>query len=197
MTLPELTLIPSAEVSPEFWAPWRKSYEWGFRGSETGVSFVLILHYLTNVYWTPIMGHIQCGIGEGSGNPLQHSCLEKSHGWRSLVGSSPWGRKESDTAEQLHFLSVVAFGVGNGSPPWCSCLEHPMDRGACWAAVYEVSKSQTQISNWYTHTHTHTHTQCGIMGRKNLLTEHFFFNFWNVPTYLSLWALTTNPIAIL
>ena len=27
----------------------------------------------------------------------------KSHGWRSLVGYSPWGRKESDTAEQLHF----------------------------------------------------------------------------------------------
>ena len=30
--------------------------------------------------------------GEGSGNPLQYSCLEKSHGQRSLVGCSPWGR---------------------------------------------------------------------------------------------------------
>ena len=29
----------------------------------------------------------------------------KSHGWRSLVGYSPWGRNESDTTEQLHFLS--------------------------------------------------------------------------------------------
>ena len=26
----------------------------------------------------------------------------KSHGQRSLVGYSPWGRKESDTTEQLH-----------------------------------------------------------------------------------------------
>ena len=25
----------------------------------------------------------------------------KSHGWRSLVGYSPWGRKESDTTERL------------------------------------------------------------------------------------------------
>ena len=25
----------------------------------------------------------------------------KSHGWRSLVGCSPWGREESDTTEQL------------------------------------------------------------------------------------------------
>ena len=27
----------------------------------------------------------------------------KSHGRRSLIGYSPWGRKESDTTEQLHF----------------------------------------------------------------------------------------------
>ena len=27
----------------------------------------------------------------------------KFHGWRSLVGCSPWGRKESDTTERLHF----------------------------------------------------------------------------------------------
>ena len=32
--------------------------------------------------------------GEGNGNPLQYSCLE-----RSLVGYSPWGRKESDMTE--------------------------------------------------------------------------------------------------
>ena len=31
--------------------------------------------------------------GEGNGNPLQHSCLEKSHGQRSLVGYGPWGRR--------------------------------------------------------------------------------------------------------
>ena len=31
----------------------------------------------------------------------------KSHGWRSLVGCSPWGRKESDMTERLHFTSVI------------------------------------------------------------------------------------------
>ena len=40
--------------------------------------------------------------GEGNGNSLQYSCLEKSHGQRSLVGYSPWGGKESDTTERLH-----------------------------------------------------------------------------------------------
>ena len=27
----------------------------------------------------------------------------ESHGWRSLVGYSPWGGKELDMAERLHF----------------------------------------------------------------------------------------------
>ena len=30
----------------------------------------------------------------------------KSHGWRSLVGCSPWGREESDTTERLHFHAL-------------------------------------------------------------------------------------------
>ena len=37
--------------------------------------------------------------GEGNRNPLQYSCLEKSHGQRTLAGYSPWGHKESDTTE--------------------------------------------------------------------------------------------------
>ena len=27
----------------------------------------------------------------------------KSHGWRSLVGCSPWGQDESDMTKRLHF----------------------------------------------------------------------------------------------
>ena len=34
-------------------------------------------------------------LGEGNGNQLQYSCLEKSHGRRSLAGYSPQGHKES------------------------------------------------------------------------------------------------------
>ena len=38
--------------------------------------------------------------GEGNGNPLQYSCLENP-----MDGGAwcPWGRKESDMTEQLHF----------------------------------------------------------------------------------------------
>ena len=68
----------------------------------------------------------------------------KSHGRRSLVGCSPWGREESDTTEQLDFhFSLSCIGEGNGNPLQCSCLENPRDGGACWAAVYGVTQSRT------------------------------------------------------
>ena len=54
----------------------------------------------------------------------------KSHGWRSLVGCSPWGREESDTTwlEWLHFhFSLSCIGEGNGNPLQCYCLENPRD----------------------------------------------------------------------
>ena len=40
--------------------------------------------------------------GEGNGNPLQYSCLERSHGCRSY---SPWGHKELDTTGRLQVTS--------------------------------------------------------------------------------------------
>ena len=70
----------------------------------------------------------------------------KSHGGRSLVGCSPWGRQESDTTERLHFhLSLSCIGEGNGNPLQCSCLENPRDGGALWAAIYGVAQSRTRL----------------------------------------------------
>ena len=68
----------------------------------------------------------------------------KSHGWRSLVGCSPWGHEELDMTERLHFhFSLSCIGEGNGTPLQCSCLENPRDRGAWWAAVCGVAQSRT------------------------------------------------------
>ena len=79
--------------------------------------------------------------GEGNGNPLLPG---KSHGWRSLVGYSPWGHKESDVTEQLHFhFSLSCIGEGNGNPLQCFCLENPRDGGAWWAAIYGAAQSWT------------------------------------------------------
>ena len=70
----------------------------------------------------------------------------KSHGRRSLVGCSPWGRKESDTTEGVPFhFSLSCIGEGHGNPFQCSCLENPRDGGAWWAAVYGVTQSRTRL----------------------------------------------------
>ena len=60
--------------------------------------------------------------GEGNGNPLQYSCLEKSHGRRSQVGYSPWGCKESDTTERLHFIHCEKFLPGTSLVVQCLTL---------------------------------------------------------------------------
>ena len=39
-------------------------------------------------------------------------------------------------------------GEDNGTPLQYSCLENPMDRGAWWAAVHDVAKSRTQLSDF-------------------------------------------------
>ena len=84
--------------------------------------------------------------GEGNGTPLQYSCLEKSHEWRSLEGCSPWGRWGSDMTERLRFhFSLSCIVEGNGNPLQCSCLENPRDGASWWAAVYAVSESRTWL----------------------------------------------------
>ena len=70
----------------------------------------------------------------------------KSHGWRSLVGCSPWGREESDTTERFHFhFSLSCTEEGNVNSLQYSCLENPRDGGAWWAAVYGVTQSRTRL----------------------------------------------------
>ena len=53
------------------------------------------------------------------------------------------------TAEHLRIRTARALtgsppgidlGEGNGNPLQCSCLEHPMDRGAWWATAHEVTR---------------------------------------------------------
>ena len=41
-------------------------------------------------------------------------------------------------------------GEGNGNPLQYSCLENSMDRGAWWATVHGVAKSQTRLKRFDT-----------------------------------------------
>ena len=96
-------------------------------------------------YWR-ILFNILCEVRRRQWQPTPVLLPGKSHGQRSLVGCSPWGRWGSDTTERLHFhFSLSCTGEGNGNPLQCSCLENPRNGGAWWAAVYGVTRSQTRL----------------------------------------------------
>ena len=44
-------------------------------------------------------------------------------------------------------------GEGNGNALPYSCLENPIDRGAWWAIIQGVAKSQTELSIHTQYTH--------------------------------------------
>ena len=94
----------------------------------------------------PIYHHVVTLFQRRQWHPTPVLLPGKSHGWRSLVGCSPWGCYESDMTERLHFhFSLSCTGERNGNPLQCACLENPRDGGAWWAAIYWVTQSQTRL----------------------------------------------------
>ena len=75
----------------------------------------------------------------------------KFHGWRCLVGCSPWGllRVRHDWV-----TSLSCIGEGNGKPLQCSSLENPRDAEAWWAAIYGVPQSRTRLK-WLSSSSSH------------------------------------------
>ena len=84
--------------------------------------------------------------GEGSGTPLQYSCLESPMDggawWAAVHGVDRSQTRLSGFTFTFHFSCI---GEGNSNPLQCSCLENPGDGGAWWAAIYGVAQSQTQL----------------------------------------------------
>ena len=106
-----------------------------------------------NVLYLPAnirdMGFIP-GLGRSTGGgkwqPTPIFLPENFLGQRSLTGYSPWGHKESDMTERLHFhFSLSCIAGRNGNPLQYSCLKNPRGRGAWWAAVYGVEQSRTRL----------------------------------------------------
>ena len=107
---------------------------------------VLHLHRLETEVYLPVNLYSVLNSWRRWWHPTPVLLPGKSHGWRSLVGCSPWGCKESDTTERLPFrFSLSCIEEGNGNPLQCFCLESPRDGGAWRAAVYGVTQNRTRL----------------------------------------------------
>ena len=105
----------------------------------------IILFFKINFNWRKIA--LPCCVG------FCHTTAQISHNHAhvtlppSLV-SKESARNAGDPG--LIPVSGRSAGEGNGNPLQDSCLESPMDRGASWATVHWVTKSQTRLSHTLT-----------------------------------------------
>ena len=124
----------------------------------------------------------------------------KSHGWRSLVGCSPWGRYMSDATERLHFhFSLSCNGEGNGNPFQCSCLKNPRDGRAGWAAVYGVTQSRTQLK-WLSSSISsiqYIHLNSASLNLQEGLDKSFGVERWNFQATITCWIVWSHIVNIL
>ena len=97
--------------------------------------------------------------GEGNGSPLQYSCLEKSHGQRSLAGYSPWSHRVR------HDRSTNTT-IKNYGEHWCSLLVSPLTQASYFSAHHTPS----------THTYTGTHKSNTIFLNYSKTTGPSFLN---------------------
>ena len=64
-------------------------------------------------------------------------------------------------------------GEGNDNPLQYSCLENTMDRGAWWATVHGVTKSQSRMSDFHCSMYFRTHLPCVCFSSMDLGTPPF------------------------
>ena len=74
-----------------------------------------------------------------------------------------------------YFVGIYSTfcGEGNGIPLQYSCLENPMDGGACWAAVHGVAKSRTRLGDFTFTFHFHA--------LEKELATHSIVLAWSIP----------------
>ena len=103
--------------------------------------------------------HEEKQVGEEFRNPDSWNGAYVSFGasQMALVVKNP-----SASAGEVRDMSLTpglgrSPGGGNGNPLQHSCLENPMYRGAWWAMVHRVTKSQTRLKQLSIHLHGSTY----------------------------------------
>ena len=92
-------------------------------------------------------------------------------------------------------------GEGHDNPLQYSCLENPIDRGAWWATVHGVTKSQTWLSNLACTQHVHVYVY--PMKYKNELSseqediQRDFSSLWKQVSACGIFFISTEEIGLI
>ena len=90
---------------------------------------------------------------------IEFSCLGRVGICTMLMSGKESACSARDAGDEGSNLgSGRSPGGGGGNPLQCSCLENCMDRGAWWATVHRVAKSQTRPKSLSTCTHARMNT---------------------------------------
>ena len=155
------------------------------------------------IEWTPGVGDGQGGLGCCDSWGHKVSDTTQRLNWTEcniipltssgfLDGSA--GKESTCQCRRCRFDPWVGKipGGGNGNPLQYSCLENPMEKGAWWAMVHAVAKSQKWLKWLSTHTHLSFHiipTKQGTAERCLvmivLILKTFFLYFLIVPILIS------------
>ena len=73
------------------------------------------------------------------------TCRSQGMLFRKKVVKYNRGNEDREISSIPQYWYFGAFGGGHGNPLQYSCLDHPLDRGARWAAVHRVAQSWTQL----------------------------------------------------
>ena len=120
----------------------------------SGATAILYLWSPTLLTGISFTGICTCDIWSSlNGNPLQYFSPGKSHGCRSLVGYSLWGRKESERTKRLHFhfFFILKIKVLNLLPYFLSCLSWTFHFGGCkwaWMKNSSVFSRRSHLPSW-------------------------------------------------
>ena len=89
---------------------------------------------------------------------------------------------------QYSIINSIHNAIGEGNGNQCSYLENPMDRGAWWAAVHGVTKSQTQLSDFTFTFHFHA--------LEKEMATHSSVLAWRIPETVGscLWGRTESDM---
>ena len=107
-----------------------------------------------------------------------------------VVLDFPGGSEVKASASNAGDLGLIpgsgrSPGERNGNPLQYSCLENPMDWGAWWAAVHEVTKSRTWLSDF-----TYLLTYCAY----NLNKQGDNIHSWCSPFPILNQSLVSHPV---